>query len=84
MRIVLLIASVTLLAGCQYTVFAEPEVVYSTRETIGVRYVSSGVIGAGNEQQAMALIANHCGSSYRVTSRTSHRKQITVDATCGR
>jgi hypothetical protein len=47
-----------LLAGCQYSVFARPEIVYASGKTVGVRYVSVGVQSRDNETEAMELLAN--------------------------
>ena len=72
-----------LLAGCQYSVFARPEIAYSTPTTVGVRYVSVGIQSRDNETQAMQLIAQHCGGPYQVTGRTdSGQARTTVDAVC--
>jgi len=54
---------VLLVAGCQYSVFARPEIVYSTPTTVGVRYVAVGIQSRNNETQAMQLIAQHCGGA---------------------
>ena len=44
----------------QNSVFARPEIVYSTPTTVDVRYVAVGIQGRGNENEAMELISKHC------------------------
>ena len=68
-------------AACQYTVFARPEVVYSTPTTVGVRYIAAGIQGRYNERQAMRLIEEHCRGRYQVTGR-SEGQASTIDAVC--
>ena len=74
-----------LLGGCiQSSVFARPEIVYSSGKTIGVRYVSVGV-QSRNETEAMELLAKHCGGAgYQVTNRTvsGQPTRVTIDAVC--
>ena len=80
-----LLAILVLLAGCQYSVFARPEIVYASGKTVGVRYVSVGVQSRDNETEAMDLLAKHCGGrGYQVTNRTvsGQPTRVTVDAVC--
>ena len=77
-----------LLAGCGF--FTQPEIVYDTGKTVGVRYVNTG--SRDNETKAMQLLAKQCGErGFRVANRTvqvTHRNvsgeptQITIDAVC--
>lgn len=85
-RIALLAVLAVLLTGCvQSSVFARPEIVYSSGKTVGVRYVSVGVQSRGNETEAMQLLAKHCGpGGYQVTNRTvsGQPTRVTIDAVC--
>ena len=77
-----------LLAGCGF--FTQPEIVYASGKTVGVRYVNTG--SRDLETKAMQLLAKHCGEGgFRVANRTvqvTHRNvsgeptQITIDAIC--
>jgi hypothetical protein len=64
----------TSLGGCiQASVFARPEIVYSTPTTVGVRYVAVGVQSRGNETEAMKLVAQHCNGE-RGRGANDHRR----------
>lgn len=70
------------IGGCQYTVFAEPEVVYETPAAIGVRYIAGGLNERDNERKAMQLISTHCGGRFQVTGRSGGSGGRTIDAVC--
>jgi hypothetical protein len=75
----------TSLGGCiQASVFARPEIVYSTPTTVGVRYVAVGVQSRGNETEAMKLVAQHCNGRFQVTGRNESGAagRMTIDAVC--
>jgi len=69
-------------AGCAYTVFAPPKVLYSTINTIGVKYRSYGVQSHDEPAKVMELISNHCNDKYVVTGRTEENGWTTVDVRC--
>ena len=83
-RIALLAVLLVGLVGCQYSVFARPEIVYATGKTVGVRYVSVGIQSRNNETQAMQLLAQHCGGPFQVTNRieSGQPTRVTIDAVC--
>ncbi len=73
---------ILLVTGCAYTVFAPPKLLYSTKNTIGVKYRSSGIQSHDEPGKAMELISNHCNDKYVVTGRTEKNGWTTVDARC--
>lgn len=79
-----IIALITTLAitGCAGTAFSRTKTTYMTPDTIGVRYMNSGLINIGEEDNAMALIVKHCRGEFKVTSRTVEDGYTYVDATC--
>jgi len=81
MRNLLLVLPLAL-SGCAYTVFAPPAIMYSTDDTIGVRYRSSGVQSRDEPGKAAQIVAEHCGGSYAVTSRVEDDGWTTIDAKC--
>ena len=80
-RIIRCLGLAVVLGGCQYTIFAEPEVAYKTPTTIGVRYVPLN-LGLDKADKAMALIADHCAGRYEIRGRTMVGNTMVLDATC--
>lgn len=76
MRYLLILALLASVSACGTTA----TVLYSTSDTIGVRYMDSGVVDDGSK--AMGLIAQHCPSGFDVTNRTHHDRDVMVDAKC--
>lgn len=84
MRLIIVPLVLMLFGGCAYTVFAPPKMLYSTQETIGVKYRSRGAMSHDEPGKAMKLIAEHCGGRYEVTSRAENNGWTTVDAKCSK
>lgn len=86
MRTLIILTSLSLLAGCQSlkqsTIFADPEIVYQNQSGIGVRYVNAGVFSGDNENIAMDIISMHCNNSYKITNREKSGKTVLLDAEC--
>jgi hypothetical protein len=78
----------TLLTGCggggsivQSSVFAQPEVIYHSGNSVGVTYFNAGVQASFNEHGAMDLLTKECPKGFKVTGRSGDPK-VTIDAVC--
>jgi hypothetical protein len=69
-------------SGCAYTVFAPPTVLYSSDNSIAVKYRSAGVQSHDEAGKAMKIISDHCKGKYNVTNRTESDGWTTIDARC--
>jgi hypothetical protein len=81
-KVALLSIIALLSAGCAYTVFAPPSVLYSNEDSIGIRYRSAGIQSVNEAEKAMQLVSSHCGESFVVTNRSESNGWTTIDARC--
>ena len=79
---IILLVTLVVLNGCAHTVFAPPKILYSTENTIGVKYRSEGLQSLDEPQKAMNLVSAHCKDKYMVSGRTQENGWTTIDAKC--
>lgn len=71
-----------LLAACEHTVFAEPEIVYKNTDSIEVKYLNAGIKTSHNEKAAIEIIQTHCNGEFEIKSRHTSGKSTFISAKC--